>query len=336
MATSNSKRERVVLGPGLPVRILILAPLSALYRLIQWLVRYLDDALALKVVYVLIWPFLLLLRSQRTINLHRIFTPLGKTRDQCNEMGRRYVWHHARLILEATRLSQMTPDQVRQRVIFEGEENLTEALKKRRGALLVGNHVGNWLFTVAFLSAQGYKVSAVAYEIPITSIEKHMKSLWRRYNLSITNVGGGAPAAALRAFKKNEVFVALTDVSLRPIHGKWFRLGATAMNVDTGPAKLAFLTDTPILHLSNHREPDSRFVISVSPELERESIGNDPSTLTQLWLEELHRELLVWPDQWWLMTLIPLRHPTSVQLSPTAIASHPSAPQVSRHEQTTT
>jgi lauroyl/myristoyl acyltransferase len=260
---------------------------------------------------------------------------LGKTEEQCNEVSRQYVWQHAKLILEAARLSEMTPDQVQGRVTFEGEEYLKEALKKRRGVLLVGNHIGNWLFSVAFLSARGYKVSAVAYEIPIKSIETHMKSLWARYNLSITTVGSGAPAAALRTFKKNEVFLTLTDVSLRPMRGKWLRLGAAAINVDTGPAKLALLTDTPILYLNNHRQPDSRFVISVSPEIERGSIGNDPTNLAQLWLKELHSKLLLWPDQWWLLSLIPLRLPTSVPLLPTTIASQPSASRASLYEQTT-
>jgi len=311
---SNSKSDPIVLTPGLAARILVLAPLSGLYRLILWLVRYMHDDLAIKVVYVLIWPILLMFRGQRRINLRRLLLPAGWTKEQCNEVSKKYVWHHARLILEAARLSSMTPEQCRQRVIFEGEQNLVEALKKKRGVLLVGNHVGNWLFSVAFLSARGYKVSAVAYEIPIKSIETHMKSLWRRHNLSITNVGGGASATALRAFKKNEVFLTLTDVSLRPIRGKWLRLGHAAINVDTGPAKLAFMSDAPILRLSIHRQPDSRFFVSISPGIDR---ADNPVSLAQLWLDELHKELLFWPEQWWLLTLIPLRIPSSVPLSPT-------------------
>jgi KDO2-lipid IV(A) lauroyltransferase len=334
-ADRSAKREPVIVGPGLAERMLIIAPLSGLYNLILRLVRRFDDASAVKVVYLLIWPVLLLFRGQRAINLRRLFMPLGRTREQCNEISRQYVWNHAQLILEAVRLSDMTPEQVRHMVTFDGEEHLTRALKKGRGALLIGNHIGNWLFSVAFLSARGYKVSAVAYEIPIKSIEAHMKSLWRRYHLSITSVGRGAPAAARQAFKKNEVFVALTDVSLRPMHGQWLRLGAAAINVDTGPAKLALLTGAPLLHLSNHREPDSRFAVSISPEIDRGSIGNDPACLAQFWLNELHKELLLWPEQWWLLTLTPLRLPADVPLPPATTSSLSSASQASWHGQTT-
>ena len=243
----------------------------------------------------------------------RLLLPAGWTKAQCNELSKKYVWHHAKLILEAARLSSMTFEEGRRRVIFNGEEHLIEALKKGRGAMLVGNHVGNWLFSVGYLSVVGYKISVVAYEIPIRSIQTHMQSLARRCNPEITNVGRGATMTALRAFKKNEVFLALTDVSLRPTRGKWFRLGHTAIQVDTGPAKLALMTDTPILYLSNHRQPDSRVVISISPEIDR---TDTPDSLTQRWLDELHKQLTSWPEQWWLLALIPLRTPDSVLVSP--------------------
>jgi lauroyl/myristoyl acyltransferase len=272
------------------------------------------DDLAIKVVYALIWPILLLFRNQRMINLRRLLLPAGRTEQQCNEISKKYVWHHANLILEAARLSSITPEQIRQRVIFEGEQNLVEALKKGRGVLLIGNHVGGWLHSLTFLSSCGYRLSAVAYEIPIRSIESHMKSLWRKHNLAITNVGRGATEAALQAFGRNEIFVVYQDVSLRPTRGVWLRLGSTAINVDIGPAKLAFMSDAPILRLSNHRQSDSRFVVSISPEIER---AGNPVSLAQIWLDEFHKELLSWPEQWWLLTLISLRIPSSVSLSPT-------------------
>jgi lauroyl/myristoyl acyltransferase len=195
-------------------------------------------------------------------------------------------------------------------VIFEGEKHLAEALKKRRGVLLIGNHVGG-AHSLTFLSSCGYRLSVVAYEIPIRSIENHMKSLWRKHNLAITNVGRGATEAALEAFRRNEIFVVYPDVSLRPTRGAWFRLGSAAINADMGSAKLAFMSDAPILRLSNHRQSDSRFVVSISPEMKR---TDNPESLTQLWLDELHKELLSWPEQWWLLTLIPLRIPNSVPL----------------------
>lgn len=317
MTTADPKGNPHVIHPSWAARILIIAPLSALYRLILWLVHFMDDALAVKVVYILIWPTMLLFRGRRMLNLSRLFFPLGWTQQQCSDLSRKYVLHHARLVLEAVRLSDLTPAQVRQRVIFEGERYLANALKQGRGVLIVGNHIGNWLFSVAFLSASGYRVSAVAYDIPIRSIESHMKSLWRKYELAITNVGRGAPAAALQAFKRNGIFLVLTDVSLRPSRGKWLQLGNTAINVDTGPARLALMTDAPILHLSNYRKSNSHFVISLSPGMSRETISRNlhpEEYLAQSWLNILYEELMVRPEQWWLLTLIPLRIPTTVPL----------------------
>jgi hypothetical protein len=104
----NSKSDPIVLTPGLAARIFVLAPLSGLYRLILWLMRYVHDDIAVKVVYVLIWPILLMFRSQRMINLRRLLLPAGWTQKQCKEVSKKYVWHHAHLILEAARLSSMT------------------------------------------------------------------------------------------------------------------------------------------------------------------------------------------------------------------------------------
>jgi KDO2-lipid IV(A) lauroyltransferase len=211
------------------------------------------------------------------------------------------------LILESLRLASMSPAQVRAKGILEGEHHLSDALNRGQGALIVGNHVGNWLFSAAFLSLRGYRVSGVAYEIPIKSIEQHMLGLWRKYDLNVTHVGKGAPAAAVQTFKRNEVFLVLADVSLRPGHGAWFRLGQTAINVDTGPARLALLTNTTILTLSSRRKSDGRYVVSISPEIDRGEFAESPTALTQYWMDVLYREILETPDQWWLMNLVPLK-----------------------------
>jgi KDO2-lipid IV(A) lauroyltransferase len=315
----SHRKEFAVFGPSWIVRLLIITPLSILYAVLRRVVPLLDDVPAIRFVLVLTWPVMIMLRGQRKINIRRFFEPRGWTPQQCRALEKRYLRHNAQLIVESIRLLQLTPGEVRKSVILHGEEHLASALQRGRGALLVGNHVGNWLYSVAMLSACGYDVSAVAYEIPIGSIERHMQQLWGRFNLNIINVGYGASAAAGQAFRRNQLFLVLMDVSLRTGRGKWLRLGDAAINVDAGPAKLAFLGEAPILHLANHRQADSRLVITISPEIKRESFTGEhrEMELTQYWLDLLKDEILTWPDQWWLMSLVPLRRPKDVLPSST-------------------
>jgi KDO2-lipid IV(A) lauroyltransferase len=315
------------LTPSAAVRILVLAPLSWLHRILLRIVRDLDDATALKVVFGLIWTPLLLLRGQRALNVRRLFAPLGWTRGQCAALARRCQWHFAAIVLDTARLGSMTAEEVMGRVALFGEDHLKVALGRKAGVLLIGNHVGNWRVTLAGLASRGYRISCVAYEVPVASIEAHQSGVFRRHHVGVAHLGTGASEAARRAIERGEIFAIFTDLCLRPARGAWFRFGHAALKVDTGPARLALRLRAPILHVNSRREPDGRYVVTIGPEIERERVGHDPDVLTQLWLDETYQELARSPEQWEMMSLCVVRTPDAAPLAPT-LASRASSESV--------
>jgi KDO2-lipid IV(A) lauroyltransferase len=304
----------LVIAPGPVARTVILAPLSAIYRLLLWIVGRFRDPLATRIVSAVARLALVLVCGQRGLNLRRLFP--ASTRRERAELGRRGARHLALCIVEAARLSAMTREDLCRRVTFLGEDLLQAALARGRGVLLIGTHVGDFMVTLTFLAARGYPLSVVAYEVPIASIAEHMWHLWRRFGVRATRLGGGAAQNALSALAAGEIFATYPDVTLRPARGAWFRFGPTAINIDTGPARLSRLTDATVMRVKCHLEPDGRRVVEIAPCQDLASVGHDPIELTQAWTNDLLEEVRRRPEQWHMMSLQFLRRPDGVPLAP--------------------
>ena len=306
----------LVIAPGPIARVVILAPLSGIFRLVLWIVGRFPDPLATRLVSVIVRLALVLVSGQRALNLRRLFP--GWTRRERAELSRRCARHVALCVVEAARLSSMTRDDLSRRVTFLGEDLLQAALGRGRGVLLICSHVGDFIVTLTFLAGRGYPLSVVAYEVPIASIGEHMWRLWRRFGVRATRLGGGAAQNALDALAAGEIFAVYPDVTLRPARGAWFRFGPTAINIDTGPARLSRLTDATVLRAKSHLEPDGRRGVEIVPCQDLVSVGHDPIELTQAWANDCLEEVRQRPEQWLMMSFQFLRRPDGVPLAPVA------------------
>jgi len=59
-------------------------------------------------------------------------------------LGREVARHFGRVSLDTLRLQRLTPEELRREVVVEGEDNLREALARRRGIFLLSAHIGSW------------------------------------------------------------------------------------------------------------------------------------------------------------------------------------------------
>ncbi len=242
-------------------------------------------------------------KSIRIKNMHRFLGARGYSFAQCETLDNESMRFQGRLFVENSRLLQMTPRQLQESVRLDGEENLQQALQRGRGALLVASHLGNWLLTATILSTVGYKVSGVAYEIPINSVEAHMKQIWKRYNISIAHVGRDSVRAAKKALELNQIFILVFEASVRPSENVWLPFGDVAIKVDPGPARLALMFHAPILMLRSRPLVGSGSCVSIAPEMCLDELmmkpHKNPEALMGKWLELLHRDVSARPEQWW-------------------------------------
>ncbi len=128
------------------------------------------------------------------------------------------------------------------RVEVKGLKHLDQVLKLNQGAILVTAHLGNWDLAGVFLAGLGYRLTAVAEEIP---------GLSRVYNLIRTRTGMEIvfireKEKMVSALKNNRVLVLLADRDLTG-RGQLVNFLYGKKRIPRGPAAFAIKYQAPII-----------------------------------------------------------------------------------------
>ena len=220
--------------------------------------------------------------------------------------------HISDTIVELIRLPSYAEGMLKTKIDVAGIEYLQTALSNGKGVLCIGNHISNWWYTRALLSELGFPVANVSNRIPVRVIEYHLNAIRHRYRIRTTYVGEGGREAAEEAFRHNEVFSILFDISVpgRQSHSAWIKFGNAMMLVDIGPAMLAIRNRVPIILCTTHRTDAYRHQIGLEPFLPNypsSATEEDAVALTQEWINLLVKEIHEYPEQWWQWGNIELR-----------------------------
>ena len=246
----------------------ILGPVSFLYRVLALVLPLLPkraaEAVANGTVRLLLGPF----RSQRITKMRTLLGSLGSDKRQYKRIDEAHLHFYARIIAESISLPNVSKGVYLSQVTLCGKAHLDKALARGRGALLITDHVGNWMMSATALPMHGYRLSAAAYEIPIPSIQRQMEIIAQRFGIQVYHVGKGVPWAARRVFERNEVLLIVYEMSVRPGQSVWFQLGNGFLPVDIGPALLALKFCVPILLLTNAAGPHGSTHLEILPELD--------------------------------------------------------------------
>jgi KDO2-lipid IV(A) lauroyltransferase len=223
----------------------------------------------------------------------------AKSRD-CVQTDEAYLDYQARLLVENVRLLSISPDEFRKRVRIEGEDCLQNALRKGRGVILLFSHVGNWLLAPCMLSLLGHRVAGIAYEIPIRSVEQHMKRIWARYSITTSHVGRESVRAAKRALDRQSILLMAFDASVRPSRSQWMPFGEGALLADPGPARLTSLLNVPTLRVRVQPEAAMKNLVTIEP------VPPHDTDMMTSWLNTLHQEVSRNPHLWWPWSVVKL------------------------------
>ena len=124
------------------------APYAWYYRPLRWLLLGLAH-LPLSVLYVLARGIYLLLAyvvryRWRVVldNLRNSFPE--KSAAEVRQIGRRFYWHFAQVIVEILKLATISPAELQRRVRFTNPELMTRHFAENRFVLSLGSHRGNW------------------------------------------------------------------------------------------------------------------------------------------------------------------------------------------------
>ena len=108
----------------------------------------------------LCWP--LVPHRRREMAVNNIMFSLGVDRAEALDLVRRSAVRFGPLFIELLRLPLLNRDNIRQRVRFQNEHYLWDAVKHGRGVILATAHSGNWEMLGATLALYGFPIIGIA------------------------------------------------------------------------------------------------------------------------------------------------------------------------------
>jgi len=112
---------------------------------IRGLVRILPDAISRGLGTTIGLGFYVIDKAHRRLAVHQLRAAFPtRSITECRAIARATFAHFGRLLVAVLRFSTLTPDGMRARIEFEGEERIRTALAAGKGAIVFSGHFGYW------------------------------------------------------------------------------------------------------------------------------------------------------------------------------------------------
>lgn len=233
-------------------------------------------------------------------NLRQIYAGCGIVPAEAtlDGMARKTFQAFGKYLVDFFRFSTLNAAQIMPLISFQGRENLEQAYRMGRGALMVTAHIGNWELGGAVLAMAGYPVNAVVLAERSEKLNRLFRMQRERRGMRVIYVGGDTAGEIGNCLKRGELVAILgdRDFSARrdfiPFFGRPARL-------PRGPATLAKRYHVPILPGFLFREIDDSFLLRIHPPILPEQAGSIDAMQAQ-WRDVLQGEIAQRPYQWFL------------------------------------
>lgn len=207
------------------------------------------------------------------------------------------------IVVELCRQHRLNRDNISKIIPRDGLEKVEELLKRDKGVIIIGGHIGSWEMSGFGISAHGLPMNAIGRPLDNPYLDKFLVSRRESSGQKIISKFGGM-RDVLRVLKKKECIGLLVDQNAgrEGIFVEFFNKIASTWHTT---AMLAMKTGAPVIAVSSYREDNyirHRFI--VSDEIEVIKTGNDDEdmiTNTRNFNKVLEDIIRQHPEQWlWL------------------------------------
>lgn len=243
-----------------------------------------------------------LARPQRSTALHNLRMALPElSANERKQIVRDNFSNLGRLLAEFSQFPKLTPENVSERVEYEGLDNYLDGLRRGRGVLFLTAHVGAWELSSFAHGLYGYPMKFLTRPLDNPLVESLITG---RRTLSGNHVidRNGAAREVLKALRNNETIGILIDqntIRSEGVFADFFGIPAA-----TTPALATFAVRTGaavvpgFIRWDNDRQ---RHILAFEPPVELKQTGNPQDDIvanTVLFNEILERFVRRFPDQW--------------------------------------
>ena len=275
--------------------------LYAFLKTLSWLASHTPYKLLVKTgkgLGCILWH---VLKKQRVRAENTIHERLGYSRKQSKEVIQKMFSNLGISVLEMLYMPALNKDNIRGLVTFDHPEILWEALKEKKGVVMLACHIDNWEWLGAALALNGFPLSAVEKPQPNRVYSDFMNELRRGVGQEIFARGSSEILGCARAMKKGRMLGLIADQDggyegvFVPFLGK---MAATP----AGPAYFARKFKAPCIPIYIIRKPDGYgHQVFVEKPFYYENTGNrkaDDYNLTLKMTRSVERIIKKYPDNW--------------------------------------
>ncbi|HPD60289.1 MAG TPA: hypothetical protein PKV48_00810 [Thermodesulfobacteriota bacterium] len=184
----------------------------------------------------------------------------------------------------------------------EGKENLEASLKKGKGVIAIGGHLGSFSLVGIKLQEQGFPFHTVArgFTDPLrkNAYEKYRRKQGQPF--IYTRTSREAFNITLQLLKKNEIIFLMTDQNRR-FGGVFVNFFNHPASTTPGPALLHLRTGADIIPIVLLRNPDNTHKLIIEPPLLFSYTGSnkeDVKEITQVITRKIEEYVCKYPTQW--------------------------------------
>ena len=233
-------------------------------------------------------------------NLHIAFGQ-EKSEEEMRSIAKRNFQNLGMTTVEFFRIPRMGVETFKERVKIEGLEEALRLLEKKKGALLLIGHFGNWELMGLMSKVIGNPVMVIAKPMK--------KNKWvDQFITKIRNAAGlgvlssvKASRKVMKALSQNRIVGILIDQRAKRSEGVWADFFGRKAPTTPSLAVLAMKTSAPVLPVFMVRNGFQKHRLIIKEPLELIHTGDikkDVEANTQLFNHALESMIRQYPDQW--------------------------------------
>ena len=242
-------------------------------------------------------------REHRKVALQNLQIAFGqeKSEKELHAIAKRTFQNLGMMIVEFFRIPRMDIETFKKKVVVEGLDEALELLKKRKGALLLVSHFGNWELMGLMSKVIGYPIMVIAK--PVKKNERVDRLITK-----IREVAGlelippeKATRKVVRALSENRLVGILIDQRAKRSEGVMVDFFGRKAPTTPGLAVMALKSGAPVLPVFMIRDGFQKHRLLIQKPLELIQTGDmkrDVEANTQLINHTLESMIRQYPDQW--------------------------------------
>jgi len=221
--------------------------------------------------------------------------------DRIKQISKRIFQNIGITIIEICQMTCFSKDDILRKARIRGEDNIHDALKEQRGAIMISAHLGNWEMVPLFMPfCFNTPVVGVARKLRFKPINRLILRIRTRFGGTVIDKEE-ALSEMMRTLRRGQMVGILVDQGTKRSESVDVTFLGHKVRSTPAAALLALRCKSPVIPVFCIRDADGRLTIIVEKPLElirTNDLRSDLITNTQIMTDAIEKAVRTYPDQW--------------------------------------